>query len=153
MGLVAKVAADLVVAMKARDELTVSVLRMLKAEFQKAQADKGRAAELTEEDAQALVRRLVKQRREAAEQYRAAGASDRAEEELREVPVLEKYLPAQLGDDELDAMIRAAAEKAGAVSPKDMGKLMGVLMPMVAGRADGKRVKERATAWLESLGA
>ena len=152
MGLVSKVAADLVLAMKARDELKVSVLRMLKAEFQKAQADKGRASELTEEDAQALVRRLVKQRKEAAEQYRAAGASDRAEEELSEVPVLEGYLPAQLGDDELDAMIRSAAEKSGAVSPKDMGKLMGVLMPMVAGRADGKRVKEKATAWLESAG-
>lgn len=151
MGLVSKVAADLVVAMRARDELRVSVLRMLKAEFQKAQADKGRAAELTEEDAQMLVRRLVKQRRDAAEQYEAAGAPDRAREELREVPVLEEYLPAQLGDAELDAMVRAAAEKAGAASPKDMGKLMSTLMSMVAGRADGKRVKEKATAYLASF--
>lgn len=153
MGLVAKVAADLIVAMKARDELKLSVLRMLKAEFQKAQADKGRAQELTEEEAQTLVRRLAKQRREAAEQFEAAGAHDRAQQELSEVPVLEEYLPAQLSDEELNSMIREAAEKAGAVSPRDMGKLMGALMSVVAGRADGKRVKEMATAYLASIGS
>ncbi|MDR1873736.1 MAG: GatB/YqeY domain-containing protein [Synergistaceae bacterium] len=151
MGLVAKVAADLVAAMKARDALKLSVLRMLKAEFQKAQADKGKAVELTEEDAGALVRRLIKQRREAAEQYEAGGASDRAREELNEITVLEAYLPAQLDDGELDALIRTVAEKAGIVSPKDMGRLMKVLMPEVTGRADGKRVKDRATAYLSSL--
>ncbi|MDR1732080.1 MAG: GatB/YqeY domain-containing protein [Synergistaceae bacterium] len=151
MGLVTKVAADLVLAMKAREELKLSVLRMLKAEFQKAQADRGKAVPLTEEDALTLVRRLIKQRREAAEQYEAAGVSARAQEELKEAAVLEEYLPAQLGDEELDALIRAAGEKAGVASPKDMGKLMKVLMPEVAGRADGKRVKERATQYLSSL--
>ncbi|MDR2136865.1 MAG: GatB/YqeY domain-containing protein [Synergistaceae bacterium] len=150
MGLVATVAADLLTAMKARDELTLSVLRMLKAEFQKGQADKGKATALTEEEALALVRRLVKQRREAAEQYEAGGAPERAQEELREITVLERYLPAQLGEEELDALVRSAAEKAGAISPKDMGKLMGTLMPVVAGRADGKRVKEKAAAYLAS---
>jgi uncharacterized protein YqeY len=151
MGLVAKVAADLMEAMKGRNELEVSVLRMLKAEFQKAQADKGRASNLTEEETQALVRRLVKQRKEAAEQYNAAGASSRAEEELSEVPILERYLPAQLGDGELRAMIEAAAEKANVISSKDMGKLMKALMPIVAGRADGKRVKEKVTEYLAAL--
>jgi uncharacterized protein YqeY len=150
MGLVAKVAADLLAAMKARNELTLSVLRMLKAEFQKAQADKGRASALTEDEALALVRRLVKQRREAAEQYEAAGASGRAKEELDEIVVLETYLPAQLGDGELDALIDEAAKKSGAVSPKDMGKLMSALMPLAAGRADGKRARERATAYLNA---
>ena len=150
MGLIGKVAADLLAAMKARDELTLSVLRMLKAEFQKAQADKGRALELTEDEALVLVRRLVKQRREAAEQYEAAGASGRAKEELSEITVLERYLPAQLGDGELDALIKEAAEKSGAASPKDMGKLMSVLMPLLAGRADGKRAKERAVVYLNS---
>lgn len=151
MGLVATVAADLLAAMKARDELKLSVLRMLKAEFQKAQADKGKASALTEEETLALVRRLVKQRREAAEQYEAAGASGRAQEELREIIVLDAYLPAQLSDEELDTLIRSTAEKAAIASPKDMGKLMSALMPLVAGRADGKRVKERATAYLTSL--
>ena len=151
MGLVATVAADLLAAMKAREELKLSVLRMLKAEFQKAQADKGRASDLTEEEATALVRRLVKQRKEAAEQYEAAGASGRAQEELSEITVLEKYLPAQLSDDELDAMVRESAENVKAASPKDIVKMMSALMPLVAGRADGKRVKDKATAYLASL--
>lgn len=147
MKLTERIAADLVAAMKERAELRLSVLRMLKAEFQRAQADKGRAVELTEDDAQTLVRRLIKQRKEAAEQYRAAGAAGRAEEELAEAAVLEVYLPAQLGDTELDALVAEAAKEAGAVSVRDMGKLMRVLMPRVAGRADGNRVKERATAF------
>jgi uncharacterized protein YqeY len=151
MGLVATVAADLLVAMKARDELKLSVLRMLKAEFQKAQADKGKSSELTEEETLVLVRRLIKQRKDAAEQYEAAGASDRAKAELSEIVVLESYLPAQLGDDELDTLVRSAAEKVSVASPKDMGKLMSVLMPLVAGQADGKRVKDRAAAYLASL--
>lgn len=147
MKLEERIAADLVAAMKERAELRLSVLRMLKAEFQRAHADRGRGLELTEEDAQALVRRLIKQRREAAEQYRAAGAADRAEQELAEAAVLEVYLPAQLGDAELDALVAEAAKEAGAVSARDMGKLMRVLMPRVAGRADGNRVRERATAF------
>ena len=147
MSLTERVAVDLVAAMKERAELRLSVLRMLKAEFQRAQADKGRAAELTEDDAQMLVRRLIKQRKEAAEQYRAAGAAERAEAELAEAAVLEVYLPAQLGDAELDALVAEAAKEAGAASPRDMGKLMRILMPRVAGRADGNRVKERVTAF------
>jgi len=151
MGLVATITADIISAMKAREELKLSVLRMLKAEFQKAQADKGRASELTEEEAMALVRRLVKQRKEAAEQYEAAGVPERASEELREASVLEGYLPVQLDDDALRSMIAECAEKAGVASPKDMGKLMGTLMQMVAGRADGKRVKEKAAEYLASI--
>ena len=150
MGLVATVAADLLAAMKAREELKLSVLRMLKAEFQKAQADKGRSQELTEEDALVLVRRLIKQRREAAEQFEAGGAPERARQELSEITVLELYLPAQLSDDELDSLVKTAAEKTEASSAKDMGRLMSVLMPLVAGRAEGKRVKDRATAYLGS---
>lgn len=148
MQLKERIAADLVTAMKERAELKLSVLRMLKAEFQRAQADKGRSSELGEEELQALVRRLIKQRREAAEQYRGAGAVDRAEAELAEASVLEVYLPAQLGDAELDVLIAAAAKEAGAASVRDMGRLMRVLMPRVAGRADGNRVKERVEAFL-----
>ena len=151
MGLVATISADLLTAMKTQEELKLSALRMLKAEFQKAQADKGRASELTEEEAVTLVRRLVKQRREAAEQYEAAGVSERAREEMSESAVLEAYLPAQLDDEELNSMLRECAEKIGAASPKDMGKLMGALMPLVAGRADGKRVKEKAAEYLASV--
>nr|MBQ6739780.1 GatB/YqeY domain-containing protein [Synergistaceae bacterium] len=148
MSLVEQVAADLMAAMKARDDAKLSALRMLKAEFQKLQADKGVNAKIADEDAQAVIRRLIKQRKEAAEQFKAGGALDRAEAELSDIKFLEPYLPAQLDDAELDKLIEAAAAEVGASSVKDMGKLMKAVMSKTAGRADGGRVKNRVTAFL-----
>lgn len=149
MKLTEQIAADLTTAMKEKQGEKLSALRMLKAELQKLQADRGRSAEITDEDARTVIRRLIKQRREAAEQYAAGGAKDRAEAELAEVGILEPYLPAQLEDAELSALVAEAAAEAGASEPRDMGKLMKVLMAKVSGRADGKRVKEAATAFLK----
>ncbi len=146
--LVQDITHDLTQAMKAREEPRLSTLRMLKAELQKLQADKGRGAEITDEDVYSVIRRLIKQRKDAAEQYSAGGASERAEEELSEVKILEPYLPKQLGDDELDAMISEAAKEINASSPKDMGKLMKAVMSKAKGLADGSRVKERVNAFL-----
>ncbi|MBQ9565282.1 MAG: GatB/YqeY domain-containing protein [Synergistaceae bacterium] len=148
MNLREQIAMDLTAAMKAREEPRLSTLRMLKAELQKFQADKGKSYEITDEDAQGIIRRLIKQRRDAAEQYRSGGAEDRAKAELAEVEILTPYLPAQMDDAALDALIAEAAKEAGAASPRDMGKLMKVLMPKVAGRAEGAKVKERVTAFL-----
>lgn len=148
MSLVEQVAADLMAAMKARDDAKLSALRMLKAEFQKLQADKGVGVKIADEDAQAVIRRLIKQRKEAAEQFKAGGALDRAESELSDIKFLEPYLPAQLDDAELDKLIEAAAAEVGASSVKDMGKLMKAVMSKTAGRADGGRVKNRVTAFL-----
>ena len=148
MSLVEQVAADLMAAMKARDDAKLSALRMLKAEFQKLQADKGVNVKITDEDAQAVIRRLIKQRKEAAEQFKAGGALDRAEAELSDLKFLEPYLPAQLDDSELDKLIAEAAAEVAAVSVKDMGKLMKAVMAKTAGRADGSRVKTRVTAFL-----
>ena len=148
MSLVEQVAADLMDAMKARDDAKLSALRMLKAEFQKLQADKGVGVKIADEDAQAVIRRLIKQRKEAAEQFKAGGALDRAEAELSDIKFLEPYLPAQLDDAELDKLIEAAAAEVGASSVKDMGKLMKAVMSKTAGRADGGRVKNRVTAFL-----
>ncbi|MBQ3627013.1 MAG: GatB/YqeY domain-containing protein [Synergistaceae bacterium] len=148
MSLVEQVAADLMAAMKARDDAKLSALRMLKAEFQKLQADKGVGVKIADEDAQAVIRRLIKQRKEAAEQFKAGGALDRAEAELSDIKFLEPYLPAQLDDAELDKLIEAAAAEVGASSVKDMGKLMKAVMSKTAGRADGGRVKNRVTAFL-----
>ena len=146
--LVQDITHDLTQAMKAREEPRLSTLRMLKAELQKLQADKGRGAEITDEDVYTVIRRLIKQRKDAAEQYSAGGASERAEEELSEVKILEPYLPKQLGDDELDAMISEAAKEINASTPKDMGKLMKAVMSKAKGLADGSRVKERVNAFL-----
>ena len=142
------IAHDLTQAMKAREEPRLSTLRMLKAELQKLQADKGRGVEITDDDVHGVIRCLIKQRKDAAEQYKAGGANDRAESELAEISILEPYLPKQLGDDEIDAIIAESAKEIGASSPKDMGKLMKSVMSKAKGQADGSKVKERVTAFL-----
>ena len=146
--LVQDIAHDLTQAMKAREEPRLSTLRMLKAELQKLQADKGTGVEITDEDVHAVIRRLIKQRKDAAEQYKAGGANDRAENELAEITILEPYLPKQMDDSQLDAIISEAAKEIGASSPKDMGKLMKAVMAKAKGQADGGRVKGRVTAFL-----
>ena len=142
------IAHDLTQAMKAREEPRLSTLRMLKAELQKLQADKGKGVEITDDDVHTVIRRLIKQRKDAAEQYKAGGANDRAENELAEITILEPYLPKQMDDSQLDAIIAEAAKEIGASSPKDMGKLMKAVMAKAKGQADGGRVKGRVTAFL-----
>ena len=139
---------DLTQAMKAREEPKLSTLRMLKAELQKLQADKGKSYEITDSDVQAVIKRLIKQRKDAAEQYSAGGAKDRAESELAEVKILEPYLPSQLSDEDIESMISATAGEINVSSPKDMGKLMKAVMSKAKGQADGARVKELVTAFL-----
>jgi hypothetical protein len=93
----------------------------------------------------------VKQRREAADQYTAVGAGERAAEELREALFLETYLPEQLSDEELESLVEEAGALVKAAGPKDMGKVMGKVMADVKGRADGKRVRSKVHDYLQSL--
>ncbi|MBQ7151333.1 MAG: GatB/YqeY domain-containing protein [Synergistaceae bacterium] len=148
MSLTQDITHDLTQAMKERTEPKLSTLRMLKAELQKLQADKGKAAVISDDDVYTVIRRLIKQRKDAAEQYAAGGANDRAESELAEIKILEPYLPKQLSDEELDAMIKEAAAEINAASPKDMGKLMKAVMSKAKGLADGNHVKEKVSAFL-----
>lgn len=137
-----RVSADLKAALKEHRPLELSVYRMLKSELQKFQADKGLKYVLTDDDVITIVTRLVKQRLESAEQFKAAGATDRAEEELAESEVLRVYLPAPLSEEELTALVRDAITSTGAASMKDMGRVMGAVMPKVKGRAGGKLVQK-----------
>ena len=148
--LVERVQSELVAAMKRRDELSLSVLRMLKSAIQLARVEKGRDAVLTDEEVVTLVQRMVKQRQEAAEQYRAGGAADRADRELEEARFLQGYLPEQLSDEELESLTRRVAQETGAASSKDLGKVMGRVMPLVKGRAEGNRVRAAALKVLGS---
>ncbi|MBQ7576635.1 MAG: GatB/YqeY domain-containing protein [Synergistaceae bacterium] len=148
MSLAQDIAKDLLQAMKAHEEQKLSALRMLKAELQKLQADKGKSAEITDDDVHTIIKRLIKQRKDAAEQYKSAGAIDRAESELADVKFLEPYLPKQLDDSELDKIIAESAHEINASSPKDMGKLMKTVMKKLAGQADGSRVKDKVNAFL-----
>lgn len=150
-GLAAKVQSDLVAAMKHKDELTLSVLRMLKSSIQLMQVEQGKDHELTDEDVLVLVRRLIKQRVEAAEMYKSGGADDRAERELAEAKVLEGYQPAQMSDEEISQLVAKIADEAGAKGPKDMGKVMGKAMAAVKGKADGNRVKAAVQRHLAAI--
>lgn len=149
--LAGKIQSDLVAAMKNKDELKLSVLRMLKSAMQLAQVEKGKENALTDDDVLVLVRRLIKQRVEAAEMYKSGGAADRAERELAEAQVLEIYQPAQLSDEDILKIVANVAEETGAAGPKDMGKMMGKTMAAVKGQADGNRVKSAVQHYLNQL--
>jgi uncharacterized protein YqeY len=135
-------------ALKSRDELKVSVIRMIKASLKNKEIEK--MGVLTDEDILSVLSTLAKQRRESIEQYSAAGRNDLAEKEQRELVIVQSYLPKQLSPDELDSIIRSAIAESNASSPNDMGKVMKVLMPKVKGVADGKLVNQRVKELLGS---
>lgn len=129
---------ELVAAMKARDAARVSALRNIRAELERRRIEK--RAPLDEGEVLAALGALAKQRRESIEQFRAGGRDDLVQKETAELAVIQEFLPEQLGDDELRAEVDRAVAEAGASGPKDMGKVMKILMPRVRGRADGARV-------------
>jgi uncharacterized protein YqeY len=133
MSVLEKVREDTTAAMKAGEKERVGALRMIVNELQKAEKE-GRDDEL------AVLQRERKRRLESAEAYREAGRSDLAESEEREAELIAGYLPEQLSDDELRAIVGDVVAESGASSPKEMGQVMSQVMPKVEGRADGKRV-------------
>jgi hypothetical protein len=140
MGLRETIDADIKSALKSGEKDKVSALRMLNAALKNKQIDKRRA--LTEEEVVETVRSQIKQRRDSIEQFAKGGRQDLVDKETAEVGILEVYLPKQLTREELESMVRDAIAQSGAQGAKDMGKVMKALMPMVAGRADGKIMSE-----------
>lgn len=149
--LTAQIQADLVSAMKNKEEIRLLVLRMLKSSMQLAQVEKGKDSELGDDDVIVILRRLIKQRHEAAEMYKTGGADNRAWAELEEAKILEAYLPAQLSDEALDTIVAEAAAAIGATDMKNMGKIIGRAMAAVGIQADGNRVKASVQKYLSSL--
>ena len=132
---------ELTAAMKARDQLRLSVLRMLKTALENRRIEK--MAALDDAEALAVVKTLVKQRHEAAEEFKKGGRADRAAEEEKEIGILEQYLPAAVSEDQIKAAIEEAVKETGAASAKDTGKVMKAVMGRFAGQnVDGKRVNE-----------
>jgi uncharacterized protein YqeY len=140
--------ADLTAAIKARDELKTATLRMVLTAVGTEEVAGKTARRLSDDEVLKVLTREAKKRREAAEAFRSGGATDRAERELAEEQVLAGYLPAQLSDDELTTLARAAVAETGASGPQGMGAVMKVLTPRVAGRADGGRVAAAVRAAL-----
>jgi uncharacterized protein len=131
---------DLTAAMKARDEVRTRTLRMALTSVTKEEVAGSAARELSDDEVMKVLAREAKRRREAAEAFAAAGRADQAAAERAEGAVLAAYLPAQLPDDELAALVTAAIEETGASGMAAMGAVMKALTPRVAGRADGARV-------------
>jgi uncharacterized protein len=131
-----QVRGDMTTAMKAREKDRVGALRLVLSELQKAHKE-GDANEL------AVLRRERKRRLEAAEQFRGGGRPELAEQEEAEARIIESYLPTELDDAELDAIVQAAIAETGARDPKDMGQVMKAVMARAGGRADGKRASAR----------
>jgi uncharacterized protein YqeY len=136
MSLVDTVKDDLTAAMKAGEKVRVGALRLVLSELQKAAKDGN-------DDEVAVLRRERKRRHESASAFRANGRDELADQEEAEAALIEAYLPAELGDDELDAILAGAIAETGAQGPKDMGQVMKAAMVRIAGRADGKRVSAK----------
>jgi hypothetical protein len=134
--------ADLNAAMKARDELTTATVRMALTAVTNEEVAGKAARELSDDEVLRVLTKEAKKRREAAEAFAAAGRDELADRERAEETVLERYLPAQLDDDELRELIRAAIAEAGATEPRQLGAVMKLVQPRVAGRADGRRVSD-----------
>lgn len=127
-------------AMKARDELKTSTIRLALSAVKNMEIDKGREA--TDEEITEVLTREVKRRREAIEGAEKAGRSDVADRERGELEILSVFLPKQLGEDEIELIVREVIAEVGAAGPKDRGRVMSVLMPRVRGKADGKVVNQ-----------
>jgi len=141
-----QVRADMTAAMKAAERERASALRMVLSELQRAAKDDGG-------DELAVLRRERKRRLEAAEQFRLGGRPELADKEESEAELIQAYLPAELGDSELDALVAEAIARTGASGPRDMGQVMKAVMAQVQGRADGKRVSARVREGLEATSA
>jgi len=133
-----KINADIVTAMKAKDEASLSALRMVKSALKYKEVDLKR--ELKDEEVLDVLSHQAKQRRESVEGFEKGGRADSAESERAELALIERYLPPKLTEVELEAMVAEAIQTVGAASPRDMGKVMGALTPKLKGRADMGRV-------------
>ncbi len=143
MSLKDRLAQDIKSAMKAKDKIRLETVRSIK----KALMDKevslrpSGKADLTAEQELELLAQQAKQRRESIEQYRQAGRDDLAQQEAQELTIIETYLPQQLSDEEVSEILDEIIASLGATSAKEMGKVMGVAMQQIKGRADGKKIQ------------
>ncbi len=146
MSLKERITEDMKAAMRAKETVRLSAIRLLLAAIKQKEVDE----RITLDDAAtlAIIDKLLKQRRDSVTQYAAAGREDLASIERQEIEVLTAYMPAGLSDAEIDAAIQAAIAETGAAGPADMGKLMALLKPKLAGRADMAQVSAKIKAAL-----
>ena len=129
-------------AMIAKDKLRLEVLRSAKTAFMESTTAKGASQELTEDQSVTILQRMVKQRKDSATIYEEQNRSELAEQELKEVEVLQSYLPKQLTQEELDKAVGVIIEQTGASSLKDIGKVMGKATKSLVGKAEGRLIAD-----------
>ena len=135
-----RIQADMVSAMKAKETVRLASLRAIKAAIMLAKTAEGATGEITDQEIVKIIQKLVKQRKESAQQYTDAGRPELAENELAEAAEMEVYLPKQLSESELEAELAKIIAEVGATKPQDMGKVMGVATKKLAGLADGRAI-------------
>ncbi len=133
-------------AMRARDEVRLRTIRSLRAALKEREIAErqGGSAELSEDQALAVLQKQAKQRQDSIDQFVSAGREDLASKEREELEIIRSYLPAEMGDDEIREVIRRLIEESGAAGPGDIGRVMGPAMQQLRGRADGRRVQQIA---------
>ena len=140
MELEKQIQADMVAAMKAKETVRLASLRAIKAAILLAKTAEGGTGEVSDQDIVKLIQKLVKQRKESAQQYNDAGRPELAENEMAEAAAMEVYLPKQLSEAEVEAELGKIIAEVGASKPSDMGKVMGVATKRLAGLADGRLI-------------
>ena len=143
-----KVSGDIKTAMLARDKVALEAIRGIKKEFLEAKTSKGSDGSLSNEVAVKILQKMIKQRRESAQIYIEQNRPELAENELAEAAVIERYLPAQMTDAELETAVAAIIVQVGAVGPQDMGKVMGVASKQLAGKTEGKLISDKVKTLL-----
>lgn len=138
MALQEKIEQNLTQAMKDKNETTVSVLRMLKSAFKNKEIEK--KTTLSDEDALSVIQNQIKSRRDSIELYKQGNRPELAEKEEKEITILQEYLPEQMSEEEIRIKVKEAIQKTGANEIKDMGKVMGILMNELKGKADGTTI-------------
>lgn len=140
MALEIQIQKDIMAAMKAKDTVRLNAVRSIKSGILLARTAEGASHELTDADIIKIIRKLAKQRKEAAEQYVAAGRQELADNEIAEAEVLDAYLPKMLNEEEVEEKIKEIIAEVGACKPSDMGKVMGVATKRLAGLAEGRTI-------------
>ncbi len=140
MSLKSQIKDELITAMKAKDEFQTSILRMLSSAFKNKEIDLGH--ELSDEEALAVIKTMLKQGKDALVDYQSGGREDLVVKQEKENQFLERFMPEQISDEEIEKLATEVIAETGATSPADMGKVMGTVMKKAGGLADGNRVRE-----------
>jgi uncharacterized protein len=146
MGINEKINEEMIAAAKAKDKVRLSTVRMLKAAVHNKEIDLMRP--LNEAEALQMLSAIVKQRKDSIEQFAKGGRNDLVEKETAELKIVQEFMPPQISEEEVESIIKKTIADIGAVSVKDMGKVMKALMPQLTGKADGKIVGEKVKSLL-----